>query len=346
MPHATMSAAMASSPPSPPLVWVTQGKNQHAAYLLETREEENKCLIRWSSTNETALVEQETVAHALTPRRRKSPILDELSIRDNENVENESMVIDEENCTRRKAVKRVAPPQSDACEGNDNDDDDDSVQVLLTIMPPTPKRPKQKSFDVSQPKEARRVSTSPQPAKNVLQDAPEKELKSQAAIPQEAVPDTNDSVVEVEQAAISQQASEPTYTFQSSAYVQNLAEICYTILHDARWRVEGRAQKSLFSWEQGEDLSAVRTLSKLFDPPVRKSASKCQCLLCREKKASCEEEDNDGTKHNQDQSLPFENEEETIRALYLYSRLYYRKGPWFRLDNIFKYYAPQDSSCF
>lgn len=347
---------MASLPPSPPLVWVTQGKNQHAAYLLETREEENKCLIRWNSTNKTALVSQESVARALTPRRQKSPILDDASISDNENVENESMAIDEEICVSRRAAKRLAPPQS-ACE--ENDKDDDSVQVLLTIMPPTPKRPKQKTSDESKRKEARRVSTSPA-AKNELQDAlqkegcsngfaHDKELKSQAAMPQGAVEETDDSVMELKPAAIPQRASEPTYTFRSSAYVQNLSEICFTILNDARWRVEGRAQKPLFSWEQGEDLSAVRMLSKLFDPPVRKSASKCRCILCREEKAECEEERTDETQDNDTtlsphESLPPENDEEITRALYLYSRLYYRKGPWFRFDNIFKYYAPEDSS--
>lgn len=62
---------MAPSLPSPVLVWVTQGKTQHAAYLLETRGE--TCVICWNSTNEVTAVPHQNVAHVLTPRRRRRP---------------------------------------------------------------------------------------------------------------------------------------------------------------------------------------------------------------------------------------------------------------------------------
>lgn len=388
---------MASSPPSPPLVWVIQGKSQHSAYLLETGNE--TCVIRWNTTNQTATVPTKAVSHTLTPRRRNRPVVDKDLDGNDENSENQSM--DTNHGQTSASGKRKASPQRP--HQQDDDDSGDEVQVLLTILPPTPKRPKLKVSESNiMGTEARRVSTSPQPQnKSLCESSPRDEAQSTPATDDPVLdstdrqaPDDNESAAHStgHQAldnndssgdpsnfstdAVSGPSSrendarsnpnvarhhedytsnghdqaEPLYSFQSSAYVQNLAEICYTILNDARWRVQGRQQKRLLAWEHGEDLSAVHMLSKLYEPPKRKDAKACQCLLCREKENGEEDElvrleDGQASADEQeaaDSSLNIE--EATIRALYLYCRLYYRKGPWFRLDKIYtSYYAPADA---
>eukprot|EP00978_Attheya_sp_CCMP212_P001681 scaffold3453_cov54-Attheya_sp.AAC.6 len=101
-----------------------------------------------------------------------------------------------------------------------------------------------------------------------------------------------------------------TYTPAESAYVQNLAEMCHAILNDMRWRTI--RQEHLLSWHRGVDLSAAVPLSRLF------------------------QETNNQTNNNHEtitsESLAHE------RAIHLYTRLYYRKGPWFRLDDLYKRY--------
>ena len=341
---------MASTPPSPPLVWVTQGKTQHAAHLLETKGEE--CLIRWNSNNEQALVMKQDVARSLTPRRRRRP-LREGPLTSNGDSDGITMTIEQNWASLGGNGKRKTPPQ-----GEETDQCDDEVQVLLTIMPPTPKRPKQKVSNKSQPVmsyiEASRVSTSPLPSNAIQPDESSAAFLRQEK--QKVVPDIGSLAQASDSAKDEDQkpASEQTYTFQSSAYVQNLAEICHTILNDARWRVEGAAQKRLLAWENGEDLSAVLMLSKLFEPPRRQCVTECRCLLCRDKEGaqgSTENEEKDNvatfsTEHDDTSSVPQlsepEIDEETARAIHLYCRLYYRKGPWFRLDDIFtRYYAPK-----
>jgi hypothetical protein len=123
--------------------------------------------------------------------------------------------------------------------------------------------------------------------------------------------------------------SMPSYTHASSAYVQNLAEICYTIMHDARWRTMD--SNPLFRWEQGDDLSIVKELSRYYEGNV-----KTGCGLCR-----CSERFETAVEFHkamkQSEAWPDPDE---ARAIHLYCRLYYRKGPWFRIDDIYKrYYA-------
>ncbi len=134
-----------------------------------------------------------------------------------------------------------------------------------------------------------------------------------------ATEETN-SVIELEPTttSISQETSTGTSTTMisptwhtTSAYLQSLAEISHAILWDARWRVGGSRQRRLFAWEQGDDMNALHKLSKryiqLSNPP--------------DTPIECEPDD---------------------RCLETYARLYFRKGPWFRLDNIYKsYYAPK-----
>jgi hypothetical protein len=95
--------------------------------------------------------------------------------------------------------------------------------------------------------------------------------------------------------------------YQDSAYVQNLAEISYDILHDARWRVTGNR---LFRWELGDDLNAVLHFSRFFHP--------------RE----------DMSDHVM--------EEEYSRCMHLVARLFYRRGPWFCFSDVFMRYYHRD----
>ena len=96
-----------------------------------------------------------------------------------------------------------------------------------------------------------------------------------------------------------------------SAYIQHLAEICYLVQNDARYF-------NLFKWQYGDDLSAVNLLQsycKLYKKP-------------EEEKLDEEKEMTDVVDLERD------------RAVLLYCRLYLRKGPYFRLDDLFiRYYA-------
>jgi hypothetical protein len=150
-------------------------------------------------------------------------------------------------------------------------------------------------------------------------------------------------------AAAVEEDNEPIqYTLTSSAYMQNLAEICNTITQDRRWRI-GASLQPLFQWESGQDLSAVTLLSRRFQPTNRpeKKVFQCTCLLCRDRKGKDPEQDTDTEIEKQVSPEEIfsndDSDEEEERCLYLYCRLFYRKGPWFRLDDIYsKYYAPKN----
>ena len=124
------------------------------------------------------------------------------------------------------------------------------------------------------------------------------------------------------------------YSNKSSAYVQHIAEACTLIMTDARWRTcnkrncsyrrnQGNSgcncqKAALFSWENGNDLSAVKAFMSLFD-----------------EKNPEEEKTNTQNEYDDDQ-LVFE------RAMHLYSRMFHRKGPWFDLTDLYsRYYAPK-----
>lgn len=129
------------------------------------------------------------------------------------------------------------------------------------------------------------------------------------------------------------------------------------------------AARPLFRWEHGDDLSALVWFARRFlpQPPAHdeaktpdggetngeqsapRLATPCPCLLCRDQKATPPENSQaafstpSGAIHLEasGQPLPSKLEEEASdRSLLLYARLFYRKGPWFRLDDVFwKYYA-------
>jgi hypothetical protein len=158
-----------------------------------------------------------------------------------------------------------------------------------------------------------------------------------------------------------------SFPHRTSAYLQSLAEICHAILWDARWRVGGSHQRHLFAWERGDDMNAIHKLSRRY---IQIPASSQQRNHGFSKQAEHDElstahDDNarnmdniqsssgDSNAHNSfadDSDEMFEETHESNvdcdpddRCLETYSRLYFRKGPWFRLDNVYKsYYMPKN----
>lgn len=129
------------------------------------------------------------------------------------------------------------------------------------------------------------------------------------------------------------------FSLLSSAYVQNLAEICFLIMTDRRWRVQG-TEKPLFGWENGDDMTAISKLRRVYR--LRKPTKKmpCSCILCRDK------EDNPTEPQPESSSFPLamedDDDETDAGSIHLFCRMFYRKGPWFRIDDLFRrYYQPK-----
>lgn len=164
-----------------------------------------------------------------------------------------------------------------------------------------------------------------------------------------------------------------------SAYLQSLAEICHDILWDARWRVGAQHQR-LLAWEKGDDLSVVCTLAEQYIPievpkahsrndqvtkdlqvaPTLEGERKCQnesiddtagvTTTATETKSSNESglgsftemRDSGFSAEGVDANSGKLEEDAHNRRLNLYCRLYYRKGPFFRVDDVFdRYYSPK-----
>lgn len=361
---------------SPPLVWVRQGKIQHAAYLLD----ENG-LVRWASTLTQDRVAVETIDYQLSPRR--SPQMSTSSSPQTSTFSSTSPKITKDEKKRKSPQSSAGVPQ-EKNESSSESSSDDEVEILLTIQPPTPKRPRPQSStsailapnttrevnnepensihpvatrSVSESQEASSTetessssSTTEDPHRNAMEYRAK--LREMARSKDDMGPAKVHSTVTHRKAVVTSAATlpPPKHPYRSSAYVQNLAEICYTILHDRRWRVGGTAQRRLFDWTRGDDLGAVQLLSRLYQPPTTPEKLPCKCLLCRDKKpndAAREENSKPTTPEltGDDDGDVDKKEEEECRAVHLWCRLYYRKGPWFRLDDIYKrYYAPHTSS--
>lgn len=118
-------------------------------------------------------------------------------------------------------------------------------------------------------------------------------------------------------------ANEPPllYTYASSAYVQNLAEMCYTIMHDIRWRT--MENHTLFRWELGDDLSVVKELCRYYQ-----QESKIGCALCRNIEREGHETTFEANSAPRMQQTEMNHNLDEARAIHLYCRLFYRKGPW------------------
>ena len=325
-----------------PMVWVTSGKIQHLAYLVEEGDE--FCLVQWETTQEIVRVQAHQIARGIAPRQRRSP--NRFSDEDKKSLDKKKEDADKKKPAKKRQMES-APRETVPKRPNINA----TPRVAAKSEPP--KGAVHVNFDDDE-EDALSAASLPNPAKLNLPtplvdspDDPENESCNNFLL------DSNDD------------APTPGLSFPlvQSAYLQNLAEICHIIVKDGRWRVGGAASEPLLRWEDGVDLSAVTYLSRYYLPPpkpVRKTP--CTCLLCRAKNGGAhpvtESSDGDSSsssKHDEslpeDQgkggSLPAETGDEEIRWLYLYSRLFYRRGPWFRLDDIYdRYYSPDKKRQF
>lgn len=247
-----------------------------------------------------------------------------------------------------------------------NVDDDDDVEVLLTIRPPSPlssrprpvsKSPLHSTFnnDIDARPLSKRARSSVEGDILTDDDAKPFAMKLPVELEKPAKLDpVNDLCSDalgfkLESAAmlVDDAAGEPKrYALRTSAYLQNLAEICHAVTQDRRWRFGGATMQALFQWEHGDDLSVVTALGRLFVPrPPPLLNVECTCLLCRDEKTAVSDLSVSCVSvSSQPEELPVPEIKDNaeVRMLYLYSRLFYRKGPWFRLDDVYsKYYVPK-----
>jgi hypothetical protein len=418
---------MSSETPPRNLVWVTVGKTQHPAFLLDSGEQGN--LVRWTSNQKTEWIDSDDIQLELSPRRRRSrQSMSEESLvackspspvkkspspakRRREKVRKENKEPEPNQDRKVAADLRIAPlalvGSTEKGEEEDDDGNESDIEILFSIQPPTPKRPRsaEKNMSPKLPEEMPAlvvtasssddgvqspISSSEYPKPNRLvidrerctpweQEANTNSCLNEstragvaAAVEEDADPNilvmdgerctpakqkattnfcSKNSTREDVAVAVEEDTEPVQYTLTSSAYMQNLAEICYTITQDRRWRI-GASLQPLFQWESGQDLSAVTLLARKFQPTNRneKEILQCTCLLCREKKGKDPELDTDTeiekpVSLEEESSSNDDSSEEEERCLYLYCRLFYRKGPWFRLDDIYsKYYAPKKKS--
>ena len=113
-----------------------------------------------------------------------------------------------------------------------------------------------------------------------------------------------------------------------SAYLQHLAEMCFMISYDVRWKIDN---KQIFHWENGDDLNAIYALAKLY---------KHNFIFSENINNNNNEKENDTFEefHHQRKLI-----RSSARAMHLYSRMFHRKGPWFTLDDLFfRYYHYYD----
>lgn len=243
----------------------------------------------------------------------------------------------EKNLSRTLCVAG-SPGKVKRCENEDSD-----IEFLLTILPPSPEK-KKKSL-------ANREELSVQPtlesSSRTRQVAPDQNDAPETPQRQQVDQDQTESYNRV--AMTSSRDLKPSYktsvhTWRRSAYLQSLAEICHAILWDARWRA---GEERLFSWERGDDLSAVLSLSRRFLRLELPAPKTCSCLMleCPILQGKASEGRATIADGNTNVDTEEDNEECYDRSLNLYCRLYFRKGPFFRIDDLFnKYYSPKQES--
>jgi len=119
-----------------------------------------------------------------------------------------------------------------------------------------------------------------------------------------------------------------SFDIKDSAYVQNLAELCHVVMHDLRWSVQGKATRSdhqqteslrLFSADYGDTLDAVWNFQRLYNQAS--SDERCYSI-----------------------DQPLTQHINIGRGMHLYARMFYRKGPWFTIDDLFFRYYCIDSA--
>jgi len=237
--------------------------------------------------------------------------------------------------------RRQAPQCSEEYDCNDNDDE---VEILHTNPSPQSIEAPPNYIKEETPKKFRSLESS---NKNEAKNSGD----FNAAIESEPIPTPpHHGTIESSPAQMTLPIS--SFSHRTSAYLQSLAEISHAVLWDARWRVGGSRQDRLFQWEQGDDLNALYKLSRRYTQLSQLPKQRKQFRNTHTSSDHEEEKENieySGGDSNSDSDDNFEELEEIVvedepddRCLETYSRLYFRKGPWFRLDNIYKsYYVPK-----
>ena len=398
-----------------PLVWVTTGKTQHAAYLIDEDRQSGRCLIQWASTQEMEHVRTDRVEKSLSPRRRKSP--DRLTLPDNEQpISNTKKTrIDPTShlevgrpqlqakhtttqqrfsLTRRASTRvKIGSMQKKKVKSTSfySTRDDNTNAASADYLVAKPMELDDTTCGASGPQHQTPLRNEQQKENSSIAPVGENTAESDtsieiventtagttamtdnslhpSSISIEGTPSPNkcqDNQMSNDLSSLLQtvdldpeKASAPSdseslsgFPLASSAYLQNLAEIANIITNDGRWRVGGRSTEPLLRWEDGVDLSAITYLSRLYIPPRRYTQKnhQCACLLCHDNqdnttKVICSDGTVDTTKRitkNEEVYQPLTTTDEDIRWLYIYCRLFYRRGPWFRLDDVYeRYYKP------
>ncbi|GKY97456.1 hypothetical protein MPSEU_000704000 [Mayamaea pseudoterrestris] len=240
-----------------------------------------------------------------------------------------------------------------------SDDEDLDDEPLISLITPGPKHSttgpssflaleKDKQFLVDQL--VFRADKTPTPAHQPMATPAMDQLVADPELEEDSL---ESAICSLSAAATTTATTSPASTHQhpitplTSAYLQNLAEICWIIMRDARWRV-GPKHDTLFQWERGDDLSVVLALARRYILPVDDDVHDswvCTCILCRDKltgNAECESLPAVVPAQHLQQTPCLEMEDDD-RSLHLYCRLFYRKGFWFRLDDVYRrYYATKD----
>jgi hypothetical protein len=294
------------------------------------------------------LLVKENMPRCMKRRLDESPS-STFELKENESKDDTSRRID------AVAMPSVAqsPPNSESVQGKDDGDSD--IEFLLTILPPSPAKKSRTDKEVvpsmqSTPKPSSSRPASPHNDDHDENDSTEvpqqqQEMQFQSDAPNNNVVDSSPN--------LKHSTTKTAVTWRRSAYLQSLAEICHAILWDARWRV---GEERLVSWEREDDLSAVHALARRF---VRVDLPAPNTCCCREPECAVRQAQNSTTTTSSCMNMRTEddantdvgvvedeNEEAYDRSLNLYCRLYFRKGPFFRVDDLFsKYYSPkQDES--
>jgi hypothetical protein len=215
------------------------------------------------------------------------------------------------------------------------DGDDSEIEFLFSLRPSPPKKVRQqeRTYDNHTSVALSETNFPEHPAPSRTQDD-----------------GNSDSSNDVSQEENSIAMCHPSLTYwRQSAYLQALSEISHSILWDARWRVLGTKRQALVSWEQGDDLSVVVTLSRRFlISKVNRVPKECCCQMpycsLRQQRQKSDDVPKDSPSSSETIDVEKGEEEEAHhdRSLNLYARLYFRKGPFFRVDDLYsKYYLPK-----
>eukprot|EP00980_Cylindrotheca_fusiformis_P030413 scaffold24788_cov117-Cylindrotheca_fusiformis.AAC.5 len=257
-------------------------------------------------------------------------------------LDRRSSTIETEKRCSEKISQSAMPFAAQSSVSKGAQDGDSDIEFLLTIQPPSPAKKRRSDRDKVSLQSSLQPSSSAS-SRSVTPDENDSKLPPHQQ--QEEQLQGENSLGVLESSAPSRKVgNKKGHTWRRSAYLQSLAEICHAMLWDARWRA---GEEQLFSWERGDDLSAVHALARRFIPLAMPAPKSCHCHVpdcpVRQSAIASSAGDSSTKVPSDDASDPndeSEDEEAYDRSLNLYCRLYFRKGPFFRVDDLYsKYYS-------